>query len=317
MRVVRIQQSQLGTVRVAAHAVAIADGRVLLVHQASPGPAQGKWTLPGGAVEFGEPAATAVQREVAEETQLSVVVGDLLGVHQSVHRREDGGQRHDVRLLYAAIITGDPGDDPSGEIDQSGWFDLDQLPEPATEWVAEGVRLALAGRPMGVRAAGLADEELLHRLVHRAWRWDRDHDEAAYLAHRAAGEPDSYVDGFGTQPGDLGVVAEQDGHPIGAAWARLFTAATAREGFIDEHTPELVIALDPDHVGRGLGGRLLESLVLMAGAAGHPALSLHVHTANTRAHRLYERTGFTVHHEDLRDGRHRGAVMRLALDGPI
>ncbi|MER7010920.1 NUDIX domain-containing protein [Saccharopolyspora sp. NPDC000359] len=53
-------------------------GRLLLVKRAHE-PASGKWSLPGGRVEHGESDRSAVQREVREETGLSVTVGELVG----------------------------------------------------------------------------------------------------------------------------------------------------------------------------------------------------------------------------------------------
>ncbi|MER7079287.1 ADP-ribose pyrophosphatase YjhB, NUDIX family [Saccharopolyspora kobensis] len=53
-------------------------GRLLLVKRAH-APSAGKWSLPGGRVEQGETDHSAVQREVQEETGLSVTVGALVG----------------------------------------------------------------------------------------------------------------------------------------------------------------------------------------------------------------------------------------------
>ncbi|GAA0538098.1 NUDIX hydrolase [Saccharopolyspora subtropica] len=53
-------------------------GRLLLVKRANE-PGRGKWSLPGGRVEHGETDHSAVQREVREETGLSVTVGRLVG----------------------------------------------------------------------------------------------------------------------------------------------------------------------------------------------------------------------------------------------
>jgi ADP-ribose pyrophosphatase YjhB (NUDIX family) len=54
-----------------------AAGRLLMIRRGSE-PARGKWSLPGGRVEPGEPHAAAAAREVLEETGLVVEVGDLL-----------------------------------------------------------------------------------------------------------------------------------------------------------------------------------------------------------------------------------------------
>jgi len=54
-----------------------AQGRILLTKRAD----NGQWCLPGGAVEPGESVAEACEREVLEETGLSVRVKRLVGVY--------------------------------------------------------------------------------------------------------------------------------------------------------------------------------------------------------------------------------------------
>ena len=63
-------------------------------------------------------------------------------------------------------------------------------------------------------------------------------------------------------------------------------------GYVDDETPELAIAVLPDHRGRGLGRRLLRELLDAAGGR-FGAVSLSVRAENP-AWRLYERTGFRV-----------------------
>ena len=53
-------------------------GRLLLVRRAQE-PGAGLWSVPGGRVEAGEDDATAVVREVREETGLEVAVGRHVG----------------------------------------------------------------------------------------------------------------------------------------------------------------------------------------------------------------------------------------------
>jgi ADP-ribose pyrophosphatase YjhB (NUDIX family) len=69
--------------RLAAYAVCIEDGRVLLSLSVSPKYGS-NWTLPGGRVEHGEDPFDAVTREVAEETGCDGVVERLLGVDSRV-----------------------------------------------------------------------------------------------------------------------------------------------------------------------------------------------------------------------------------------
>ncbi|MEM8922928.1 MAG: NUDIX domain-containing protein [Actinomycetota bacterium] len=59
-------------------AIVINDGALLLIRRGR-GAATGRWSVPGGRVEFGEPMASAVEREVAEETGLIVACGDHVG----------------------------------------------------------------------------------------------------------------------------------------------------------------------------------------------------------------------------------------------
>ncbi|HVH21554.1 MAG TPA: NUDIX domain-containing protein [Pseudonocardia sp.] len=54
------------------------QGRILLVQRANE-PGRGLWSVPGGRVEPGEDDATALVRELQEETGLTVQPGELVG----------------------------------------------------------------------------------------------------------------------------------------------------------------------------------------------------------------------------------------------
>jgi ribosomal protein S18 acetylase RimI-like enzyme len=100
-----------------------------------------------------------------------------------------------------------------------------------------------------------------------------------------------YVAGWG-RAGDAGVIAlDAEGGPVGAAWYRLFPPNEPGFGFMDEHTPELSIAVIGNARARGVGTGLLGALVDRARADGFDALSLSVEPDNP-ARRLYERHGF-------------------------
>jgi ADP-ribose pyrophosphatase YjhB (NUDIX family) len=69
--------------RLAAYAVCVDGGRVLLARHVPP-KGESTWTLPGGRVEHAEDPFDAVIREVAEETGCDAVVERLLGVDSRV-----------------------------------------------------------------------------------------------------------------------------------------------------------------------------------------------------------------------------------------
>jgi 8-oxo-dGTP diphosphatase len=112
--------------RLAAYAVCIEDGRVLLARCVSPMTGS-IWTLPGGRVEHGEDPFDAVIREVAEETGCDAVVDRLLGVDSRVipaaERRLPGPLPHqNVGIFYRVRITGgELRPEPNGETAESVW----------------------------------------------------------------------------------------------------------------------------------------------------------------------------------------------------
>jgi 8-oxo-dGTP diphosphatase len=112
--------------RLAAYAVCIEDGQVLLAHHVSP-EGEFTWTLPGGGVEHGEDPFDAVVREVAEETGCDAVVERLLGVDSRVipvaECRLPGPLPHqNVGIFYQVRITGGQlRPEPNGETAESAW----------------------------------------------------------------------------------------------------------------------------------------------------------------------------------------------------
>jgi len=101
-----------------------------------------------------------------------------------------------------------------------------------------------------------------------------------------------YVSGWMQRQGDVGVIAERDRQPIGAAWLRRWSSDDHGFGYIDDRTPELSMSVLPDHRNRGLGTQMLRSLLAVA-AEQYDAVSLSVSESNS-ARRLYEREGFTA-----------------------
>ena len=135
-----------------------------------------------------------------------------------------------------------------------------------------------------IRKAGPHDVRFLRDMLHHAF-YRREGSEAAQEqpVYR-------YVYAWG-RPGDAGVIALDEGFPVGAAWYRLFQEKEPGYGFVDERTPELATAVVPSRRGRGIGERLLRALMERARDEGHGALSLAVE-ADHPAIGLYDRLGF-------------------------
>ncbi|MGW2921719.1 NUDIX hydrolase [Streptomyces angustmyceticus] len=112
--------------RLAAYAVCIEDGRVLLARHVPP-EGEANWTLPGGRVEHAEDPIDAVIREVAEESGCDAVAERLLGVDSRIipaaERAVPGGPEHqNVGIFYRVRITGGRlRPEPNGEIAECVW----------------------------------------------------------------------------------------------------------------------------------------------------------------------------------------------------
>lgn len=136
--------------RVAAYAICVREGRMLLSQLSHRTGWPGAWTLPGGGVDHGEHPRDAVVREVREETGLPVEVGALLDV-DSVHftgHAPDGTLEdyHSVRLLFAGTVTA--GAEPAvqevgGSTMAAAWLPVEELRGQRHE-VVELVHRALA-----------------------------------------------------------------------------------------------------------------------------------------------------------------------------
>ena len=137
-----------------------------------------------------------------------------------------------------------------------------------------------------LRPVGIHDVRFLRDMLRHAyhWRLNEDTERPVYR----------YVQNWGRR-GDAGVIALDGPHSYGAAWYRLFTADEPGFGFVDEHTPELTIAVVPSRRGKGAGKELLEALLDRARADGFTSVSLSAEHGQTA---FYEGFGFKTVREE-------------------
>ncbi|MER5443625.1 NUDIX domain-containing protein [Streptomyces sp. NPDC002790] len=140
--------------RVAAYAVCVREGRVLLARWVA-GDGSKRWTLPGGGMDHGEDPYDTVIREVDEETGYVVDPVALLGVHSVLRRypRKLGkiADFHGLRLVYEGAITGGAlRHEENGSTDMAAWHDLAAVDDlPRVELVDVGLHLWHTRPPTG------------------------------------------------------------------------------------------------------------------------------------------------------------------------
>jgi ribosomal protein S18 acetylase RimI-like enzyme len=139
---------------------------------------------------------------------------------------------------------------------------------------------------MLLRPATGADSTFLTEMLLEAYNWDGtprftlDQLRAEHKAWR-------YVDGW-PRATDFGVVAEVDGVPAGAAWARCLTADRSGYGYVADDVPELSLGVSPAFRRQGIARAVMTELIRMS---PYKRLSLSVDPDNPAAD-LYRSLGF-------------------------
>jgi ADP-ribose pyrophosphatase YjhB (NUDIX family) len=102
-------------------------------------PQAGLWSLPGGRVELGETLATALEREVLEETGLAVRCGGFAGFAEVITT-----EHHNVVLDFIVSLSGDAWPripHASSDAAEARWVALGEMPElPLVDGLLEFLR---------------------------------------------------------------------------------------------------------------------------------------------------------------------------------
>jgi 8-oxo-dGTP diphosphatase len=116
------------------------DGQILLIKRGD----TGTWALPGGTLEWGEPSAVSLRRELREEAGATVLeVGRLVGIYTAPERDV---RMHAVTILVEARVADSiTGPENPIEIHDAQFFPLSAIPGPLAYTGDEMLAHALHG----------------------------------------------------------------------------------------------------------------------------------------------------------------------------
>jgi mutator protein MutT len=92
---------------------------------------RGLWEFPGGSVEFGETLTDALTREMREEYDIEIDVGELLDVVDHILPQE--GQHWVSPTFVCSLVQGQPRICEPEKCTEIGWFSAFDVPDELTE----------------------------------------------------------------------------------------------------------------------------------------------------------------------------------------
>ncbi|MFF8882906.1 NUDIX hydrolase [Streptomyces flaveolus] len=122
--------------------VLLRDGDKILLSQRGGPYGYGRWHLPSGKLDEGEPLTVGAARELWEETGVTVDPAHLQ-LTQVVHHRQNGDGERIGFFFQATEWEGDPVNREPEKCLQLAWFTTHELPEDIIEYPAAGLHGSL------------------------------------------------------------------------------------------------------------------------------------------------------------------------------
>jgi mutator protein MutT len=129
----------------------IVKGEEVLLARRGKDPGYGKWSIPGGAVKLGETLEEAVIREVCEEVNLSVRVGEVVEVLERILRDPEGKVQYHYVLVdfLCEYLSGE--EKPSSDALEVQWVPVSEIPRQGVAQKTKCViKKAIAMRQRGI-----------------------------------------------------------------------------------------------------------------------------------------------------------------------
>ncbi|WP_299531993.1 NUDIX domain-containing protein [uncultured Streptomyces sp.] len=124
--------------------VILRDGDKMLLSQRGAPYGHGRWHMPSGKLDRGEPLSVGAARELREETGVTVDPRHLRLVH-TVHHHQGGGIERIGFFFEATEWTGEPENREPEKCLRLQWFTVHDLPEDIIEYPEAGLLGYLEG----------------------------------------------------------------------------------------------------------------------------------------------------------------------------